>query len=47
MTVMPKNTRTGDQVTGRIAESAIQSGISGNERNTSMTRCARPSIQPP
>ena len=41
MIVMPKNTRIGDQLTGRIAESASQSGTCGSERITSIRRWLR------
>ena len=47
ITVMPRNTPIGLQVTGRAADRAIHNGNSGNERMISIRRCTMLSIQLP
>ena len=47
ITVIPRKTRIGLQVTGIAAESAIHSGNSGNERMISIERWTTLSTQPP
>ncbi len=47
MMVMPKNTQSGLQLGGSAADRASQSGSSGNERTTSISRCTAASTRPP
>ena len=47
ITVMPRNTPMGLQVTGKAADRAIHRGSAGKDRMISMSRCTTLSTQPP
>ena len=47
ISVMPKKTHKGSHSTGRAALSDSQSGMTGKELMTSISRCIILSIQPP